>query len=67
MLANVSKNRRKKRRRRKQNAQSVENGTPSNNLEADDWSVAEDEERSDKHITYSPKVNKMFINEDVEN
>lgn len=66
MLANVSKNRRKKRRRRKQNAQTLENATPSNNLEADDRSVAEEEERSDKYINYSPKVNKSFINEDVE-
>lgn len=66
MFANVSKNRRRKRRRRKQNAQTVESATPSNNLEADDWSVAKEEEQSDKYITYSPKVNKLFINEDVE-
>lgn len=66
MLANVSKNRRRKRRRRKQNVQTVENTTPSNNLETDNRSGAEEEEQSDKYITYSPKVNKMFINDDVE-
>lgn len=67
MLANISKNRRRKRRRRKQNAQTIENATSStNNLEADDRSVAEEEEQTDKYIMHSPKVNKMFINEDVE-